>query len=141
MNTYGMPTRSATACLCALLLISSASADTDVFDSDRRFRIEFVTIGAPGNLDWIENRQLVELLGGVDYVYRIGKYEISRGQVKQANELGGLGITLWSDGLGATLGDRKPATGISRNEAARFVNWLNEMSGLPSGLQVRSSAR
>ena len=129
MNTYGMLTRSVIACLCSLLLISSLRADTDAFG--RRFRIEFVTIGAPGNLDWIENRPLTQLMGGVDYVYRLGKYEISRGQVERANELGGLGITLWSEGLAATFSERKPATGISRNEAARFVNYLNEAAGFP----------
>jgi formylglycine-generating enzyme required for sulfatase activity len=49
----------------------------------------------------------------------MGKFEISEQMIDKANALGGLGITK------DTRGADKPATSVSWNEAARFVNWLN----------------
>lgn len=59
----------------------------------------------------------------------MGKYNVSRDMVTKANSNAGLGITL-SDmtSLGGN-GANRPATGISWNEAARFVNWLNTSKG------------
>ena len=49
---------------------------------DNVFDIEFVTIGNPGNpADTTGNPNPA---GAVDYVYRIGKYEISRDMVEKA---------------------------------------------------------
>ena len=59
------------------------------------------------------------------YSYRMGKFEISEQMIDKANALGGLGITK------DTRGPDKPATSVSWNEAARFVNWLNTSSGSP----------
>ena len=53
----------------------------------------------------------------------MGKFEISEQMIDKANTLGGLGITK------DTRGADKPATGVSWNEAARFVNWLNTSTG------------
>lgn len=61
--------------------------------------------------------------GGVASVFRMGKYEVSEDMINKANTLGSLGITMDS------LGPNKPATGVSWNEAARFVNWLNTSNG------------
>jgi formylglycine-generating enzyme len=43
--------------------------------------------------------------------------------INKANTLGSLGITI------DTRGVNKPATSVSWNEAARFVNWLNTSQG------------
>ena len=53
------------------------------------------------------------------YSYRMGKFEISEQMIDKANAEGGLGITKDTRGL------NKPATSVSWNEAATFVNWLN----------------
>lgn len=45
--------------------------------------IEFVTIGAPGNADWAGNGTPGDLTigcGGVNYEYRIGRYEVTTSQ-------------------------------------------------------------
>jgi len=99
--------------------------------------IEFVTIGNPGNASY-RSRELD--VGRVDYDYRIGKYEISREQVTRANQIGDLEIGMFdmgafpAMGVGAVVGGPRPAmpaAGVTTNEAARFVNWLNESEGFP----------
>jgi sulfatase modifying factor 1 len=104
------------ASLSLTLLCATAYADT--FGSGlNTFDIDFVTIGNPGNAhDTTGNPNPA---GTVDYIYRIGKFEISEDMIDNANALGGLGVT--HDGRGPN----KPATSISWFEAARFVNWLN----------------
>lgn len=98
----------------------------DTFGSgENEFQIEFVDIGdpgAPGDPSGYPTR-------GVNYHYRIGKYEVSRGQIEKANAEAGLGITLASmASFGGDLPDI-PATGVGWGEAALFVNWLNESTG------------
>jgi alpha-tubulin suppressor-like RCC1 family protein len=100
--------------------IRSAHADTFGTGANT-FDIEFVIIGNPGNAaDTTGNPNPA---GKVDYVYRIGKFEISEQMIDKANALGGLSITKDSGGAD------KPATSISWNEAARFINWLNTSTG------------
>ena len=104
---------------------------------ENTFEIEFVTIGDPGNSDDLDNspnsyRGRPESpipVGGVDYVYRMGKYEISREQVEKANVNGDLGITLFDMSEYDANGPGYPATGITSFDAARFANWLNTSSG------------
>ena len=105
-------------------------AAADVFGSgDNTFEIEFVTIGDPGNP--ADTAGKPNPAGSVDYVYRIGKYEISRNMIEMANIAGGLDITLLDmTNLGGN-GPNQPATGISWFEAATFANWLNSSSGYP----------
>jgi formylglycine-generating enzyme required for sulfatase activity len=67
--------------------------------------------------------------GGVNYVYNIGKYEVSRDMITKANAAGGLGITMFDMSSYGGNGVNRPATGVSWNEAARFVNWLNKSKG------------
>jgi hypothetical protein len=103
-----------------LVLVDSASAD--IFGSGANtFDIEFVTIGNPGNLS--DTTGSPNPAGSVQVTYRIGKFEISEQMIDKANALGTLGITK------TTRGADKPATQVSWNEAARFVNWLNTSSG------------
>ncbi|MCA9264391.1 MAG: SUMF1/EgtB/PvdO family nonheme iron enzyme [Planctomycetales bacterium] len=104
----------------------------DVFGSGANtFEIEFLTIGNPGNPS--DTTGNPDTAGSVDYVYRIGKFEISREIVDKANAEGGLGIDLhdmsFVDG-GAR--SQMPATGVSWYEALRFINWLNTSQGFPA---------
>ena len=116
--------------VCCLLWTSSSLAGTVTFGSgETAFDIEFVTVGAPGNAPDLNDPS--RPAGGVDYVYRIGKYEISRQIIERANIAGNLGITLQDmTGMGGN-GPDKPATGINWFEAARFVNWLNQHDEYP----------
>ncbi len=95
----------------------------DTFGSGANtFDIEFVTIGNPGNAaDTTGNPNPA---GSVPYSYRMGKFEISEQMIDMANAEGGLGIS-----NAFIRGADKPATSISWNEAARFVNWLNTTTG------------
>ena len=61
--------------------------------------------------------------GGVVNTFRMSTYEVSVDMVSKANTAGGIGIT-YTDRTA-----NKPATSVSWNEAARFVNWLNVSSG------------
>lgn len=108
------------------------AAYADVFGSGtNEFEIEFVTIGNPGNPpDLTGNPRPV---GQVDYVYDIGKYEISRAMIDMANANADLNLTLHP--MEFIVGGPRPgmpATGVSWNEAARFVNWLNTSQGFPA---------
>jgi formylglycine-generating enzyme len=99
------------------------SVRADSFGSGlNAFDIEFVTIGDLGNPDDTVTFPAVPV-GGVPYAYRMGKYEISEQMISNANAMASLGITKDTRGLD------KPATRMSWNEAARFVNWLNTSTG------------
>ena len=67
--------------------------------------------------------------GAVDYIYSISTLEVTRAQIEAYNAMVELDIILADmtdyDGNGAD----KPATGLSWNEVARFVNWLNTSQG------------
>lgn len=93
------------------------------------FQMQFVTIGDPSNApDPDPDAQPISpTLGRVDYEYGIGKFEVSEGMIDKYNA--GYGT---ASGLMITKnerGENKPATGVSWNEAARFVNWLNTSTG------------
>ena len=111
--------------LVSLTRLSTAQTITETFGTGvNQFSIEFVNIGNPGNTADTTG------FGAVSYTYNLGKYEINRDIINKANLIGGLGITMptmttiWGN-------DRpnNPATGISWNEAARFVNMLNTLKG------------
>jgi hypothetical protein len=114
-----------------LLLVLSGHTSADTFGSgDNSFDIDFVTIGDPGNAaDTTGNPNPA---GSVDYVYRTGKYEISRDMVIKASTEGDLGVATTLNNLDWVTGGPRPdmpAAGVSWNEAARFVNWLNTSEG------------
>jgi hypothetical protein len=88
-----------------------------------RFDIEFKNIDFAGNLP--DNTGNPNPVGAVPYQYRIAKFEVSEDMIVKANAAGALGITKDNRGID------KPATSISWNEAARFVNWLNDFVGSP----------
>ncbi|MDF3129895.1 hypothetical protein P0Y35_11865 [Kiritimatiellaeota bacterium B1221] len=115
-------------CLLGFLLFPLHAQDT--FGSGvNEFMIGFVEVGDAGNPDDSGTTGLYHsAYGGVAYDFRMGTYEISRDMINKANALGNLNITMSHSGSSAL--DR-PAAGITWNEAARFVNWLNTSKGYP----------
>lgn len=112
--------------LITILLLPLAATHADTFGSGANtFTMDFVTIGNAGNAADIPTGY-----GSVGYTYQMGVNEVSRGMIDAYNTLIGGPVLTMSDmsGNGGNGADR-PATGISWNEAARFVNWLNTSEG------------
>ena len=111
--------------LAGVLAFTLTTAHADTFGSGlNQFTIDFVTVGDPGNAnDSGTTGSYFSPYGGVGYTFQMGKYEISEDMINKANTAGGLFITK------DTRGVNKPATSVSWNEAARFVNWLNTSQG------------
>jgi formylglycine-generating enzyme len=109
--------------LAALLCISSSGNAIGAFfgSGANTFDIPFVSVGNPGNA--ADATGDPNPAGSVAYNYHISKFEISEDMITKANAEASLGITK------DTRGVDKPATGVSWNEAARFVNWLNTSTG------------
>jgi len=97
------------------------------------FRIAKVSVPAPPveltfvTIDDVGNAADTTSYGDVSYTYQIGKYEITEGQISAYN----------ADPINSTRqittdnrGTNKPATSITWNECARYVNWLNIKEGL-----------
>ena len=130
--------------IAVMLCYVPTNAVGDTFgNGDNTFEIEFVTIGDLGNpADPVHGpvaHYPDQSTGSVDYVYRIGKFEVSRDMVTKANAEGNLAITL--DPMDFVLGGPRPempATGVSWNEAARFVNWLNTSRGFPAAYKFNT---
>lgn len=89
------------------------------------FNMEFVTIGNAGNA--ADTTGAPNPAGAVGYEYGIGKFEVSEVMITKYNANFGTAnnLVITKD----TRGTAKPATSISWNEAARFVNWLNTSTG------------
>jgi len=102
------------------------------------FTMDFVTIGNPGNA--ADTTGTPNPVGRVDYTYNLGKYEVSRDVVLKASTAGGLGLNMvdLSYYVGGNASNQ-PAMGISWNEAARFVNWLNESKGYQKAYKFTTS--
>ncbi|MGC1480865.1 MAG: SUMF1/EgtB/PvdO family nonheme iron enzyme [Chthoniobacterales bacterium] len=113
-------------------VITSTTTKADTFGSGfNQFTLDFVTVGDAGNpSDTGTTGSYSSPYGAVAYDFRIGTTEISRGAIQSANAAGNLGITLttvpfWNRGNAGP----DPAAGVSWNEAARFVNYLNTSTG------------
>jgi hypothetical protein len=111
---------------CALATMAGMAATSQAavvsFGSGaNQFNMEFVTIGNPGNA--VDTTGAPNPAGAVGYEYGIGKFEVSEDMITKFNASQSLQITK------ETRGTAKPATGVSWNEAARFVNWLNTSTG------------
>ena len=123
-----------------LLILSSqiASAQLVTFGTDsNQFSMDFVTIGNPGNA--ADTTGAPNPVGAVAYTYQIGKYEVSRDMILKATSAGSLGITLQDMTSYGGNGANRPATGVSWNEAARFVNWLNTSKGYQAAYNFTTS--
>ncbi len=150
--------KATTGWLVALLGASSVCAPITALHA--RPDIEFVTIGDPGNpgypLASPPGYLNVQGRGAVDYLYRIGKYEVTTAQwmefVNNYNTLGGQ-WTYFADPVawgavpdpsytgpgvkymldpGLPNAAMVPVSGISWRESAMFCNWLH--NGKASGL-------
>jgi formylglycine-generating enzyme len=120
--------------LFSILFLPLAAAHADTFGSGANtFTMDFVTIGNPGN-DADDT-----LYGKVDYTYRMGVNEVSRGMIDTYNSLtgvhGGPALTMAAMTSFGGNGVNRPATGVTWNEAARFVNWLNTSKGFSAAYQ------
>jgi formylglycine-generating enzyme required for sulfatase activity len=89
--------------------------------------MDFVMIGNPNNP--ADTTGIPNPAGSVAYTYNLGKYEVSRDMITKANSAGSLGITMADMSNRGGNGVNRPATGISWNEAAIYVNWLNTSTG------------
>ena len=109
-----------------LALTVPVSTRADTFGSGANtFTIDFVNIGDPGNpLDTGTTGLYSSPYGAVGYTYLMGTYEVSESMIDKANTVGGLFIT-----KDTRTSVNQPATSVSWNEAARFVNWLNTSQG------------
>ncbi len=96
-----------------------------------QFNMEFVTIGNAGNA--ADTTGAPNPAGAVGYEYGIGKFEVSEDMINKFNASQSLQITK------DTRGTAKPATSVSWNEAARFVNWLNTSTGGVAGYNFTTS--
>jgi formylglycine-generating enzyme len=111
---------------CALATVASmaapSQAGTITFGSGgNTFNMEFVTIGNAGNA--ADTNGAPNPAGAVAYEYGLGKFEVSEDMIEKFNASQSLYIT--QDSRGTAM----PATNVSWNEAARFVNWLNTSTG------------
>jgi formylglycine-generating enzyme len=117
--------------LLALALVCVPTAHAAIIESfgsgSNQFNMTFVPIGNPGNAAHTTGNP--NPAGSVGYNYRMGKYEVSRDMINKANADGNLGITLADMASFGGNGANRPATGVSWNEAARYVNWLNTSKG------------
>jgi len=115
-------TRVALALLIAATAYAPSFAGTVTFGTgSNQFQMEFVTIGNAGNA--ADTTGAPNPAGAVGYEYGIGKFEVSEDMIAKFNASQSLQITK------DTRGTAKPATSVSWNEAARFVNWLNTSTG------------
>jgi formylglycine-generating enzyme required for sulfatase activity len=120
------------ATLGGLIFAVSASADVVVsFGSGvNQFNMTFVPIGSPNAADTTGSPNPA---GAVSYAYNIGKYEVSEVMITKFNASQSLQITK------DTRGADKPATSVSWNEAARFVNWLNTSQGFQAAYKFTTN--
>ena len=115
-------TRVALALMVAGAAYAPSQAGTITFGTGgNTFNMEFVTIGNPNNA--ADTTGAPNPAGAVGYEYGIGKFEVSEDMITKFNASQSLQITK------DTRGTAKPATSVSWNEAARFVNWLNTSTG------------
>jgi len=129
MSKTNLKLQWSTALLLVLAWVGQAQTLVQTFGSGTdEFTLEFVAIGNPGNT--ADSSGAPNPAGSVAYTYNLGKYEVSRDMVTKANAAAGLGITMadMSAYVGGNFASRA-ATGISWNEAARFVNYLNTSKG------------
>ncbi len=148
--------------MCAIGAAIAPIASADVFDMDAPgMSLQTVRVGDPGNPDDLGTPRPREggfaYFGGVDYVYRIGKFEVTAGQyaqflnavaatddyglydqymntsyancgIEQAGQNGSYTYTVNPNYI------NRPVMRVSWGDAARFCNWLG--NGQPTGRQV-----
>jgi hypothetical protein len=117
-----------TSCFFSIPASYSSAAVMSVFGTgSNQFTMTFETIGNAGNVP--DTTGVPKPAGSVSYNFLMGKYEVSRDMIDKFNASQPLSITMQD--MSAYGGDlpNTPATGVTWNEAARFVNWLNTSTG------------
>ena len=113
-----------TALLTSAALLPQAHAITITTDSFTDFDMDFAEVGDTTNVD--DGLSGSTAYGAVSYEYRMGVNEVSEKMINDYNAApANSGLQITKD----TRGADKPATSVSWNEAARFVNWLNTSQG------------
>ena len=115
-------------CLATICPSMTLAAVTSVFGTgSNQFTMVFETVGNAGNA--ADNGGIPRPAGSVGYNFLMGKYEVSRSMIDKFNASQHLNINMQDmTAYGGNL-PNKPATGVTWNEAARFVNWLNTSTG------------
>jgi formylglycine-generating enzyme required for sulfatase activity len=93
----------------------------------RGIDIDFVTIGNAGNPVDTRPESQPTNCGGVDYTYKIGKYEVTKGQWDAFVSASGAptgNLSQAYDESTYLIGDSKPANEVSWYEAVQFCNYL-----------------
>ena len=131
MKTFRLLTLNS-ALLLSLLGSHAAQGAFQFGSGANQFSMDFVPIGSPGNLADTTGTPTPAQTGGVgvgavSYTYQMGKYEVSEDMITKYNAAFGTAnsLVITKD----TRGANKPATSVSWNEAARFVNWLDTSTG------------
>jgi len=115
-----------------LLALPGAAATITFGSGGDQFSMDFVDVGNAMNADDTSPAGF----GGVAYNYQIGVHEVSRDMITKANApVPSLGLTMADLTAFGGNGVDRPASGISWNEAARFVNWLNTSQGFQAAYQ------
>ena len=123
MKTTSTPLYGLTiALLTSAALLPHAEAITITTDSFTDFDMDFAEVGDTTNVDDAGPDGTVH--GAVSYEYRMGVNEVSEAMIDAYNTANP-SIFITKNARGAD----KPATSVSWNEAARFVNWLNTSQG------------
>lgn len=121
-----------TVCVLLTCILCCCSGFADSFGTGpNSFDIEFVAIGSPGNSG--DPTGSPSMVGAVNYPYRIAKYEIPQDAIDKANaasKASGSSLNITTNELESPE-PNDPATYISWEEAAQFVNWLNTSCGYP----------
>ena len=129
-------TRVALALMIAATAYAPSFAGVVTFGSGaNQFSMEFVTIGNPGNA--ADTTGDPNPAGAVAYEYGIGKFEVSEDMITKYNANFGTAnsLVITHDNRGTA----KPATSVTWNEAARFVNWLNTSTGHQAAYKFTTS--
>jgi hypothetical protein len=102
------------------------------------FGMDFVTIGNPGNAE--DTTGAPDPAGSVGRTFDINTFEVSRAMITAYNANPGV-VAISMDPMtnNGGPGVNKPATGITWNEAARFVNWLNIQKGFAPAYKYANS--
>jgi formylglycine-generating enzyme required for sulfatase activity len=124
--------------LCDFLCPRKLRADTVTFGSgSNSFTLTFRSIGDEENP--ADSYGAVAGFGSVSYSYDMSKYEISQQMIDVYNSLYGTdnGLLInYYEAYGICTDEA--ATGITWNEAARFVNWLNIAHGAAPAYRMQA---